>query len=215
MAMTLIWRDDGEKRECRRWAWRLSASRPHSSSVTWLCLSHSWQVSERPSPKACLVHSQSSLLTIIAELFHELVHYFKYASSAYVPLCPRPNGKYLVSPVCPLVDAFKFAYKHDLACESIDGYPRIYCAWRRQEGTCSRAPRKVHNYVLSSSWYLTSFSVSVVDFLTDVEMVLVPFMVPMILPAPPDCEFLSPRNHNQWSQCYLAKTQVHSGFLME
>jgi len=176
-----------------------------------------WQVSEHPSPKACLIHSQSSLLTIIAELFHELVHYFKYASSAYVPLCPRPNGKHLVSPVCPLVDAFDFAYKPDLACESIDGYPRIYCAWRRQEGTYSRAPRKVHKittgWVRCNAWL--AFSVSVVDFLTDVEMVMVPFMVPMILPAPPDCEFLLPLSHNQWSQGHLAKIQVHSGFLME
>lgn len=29
----------------------------------------------------------------------DLVHYFKYASSAYSPVCPRPNGMKLVMPV--------------------------------------------------------------------------------------------------------------------
>ncbi|KAF8333871.1 alpha/beta-hydrolase [Amanita rubescens] len=103
---------------------------------------------------------------ISQELFHELVHYFKYASSAYVPLCPRPNGKHLVSPlVNPLTD--------------IQGY-------------IARDDDKKELVVALRG------SVSVVDFLTDVEMVMVPFMVPMILPAPPD-----------------SKIQVHSGFLMD
>jgi hypothetical protein len=31
--------------------------------------------------------------------YEDLVHYFKYASSAYILLCPRPNGKTLVSNV--------------------------------------------------------------------------------------------------------------------
>ncbi|KAJ7692125.1 alpha/beta-hydrolase [Mycena rosella] len=35
-------------------------------------------------------------LSISAELFDELYHYFKYASSAYSPVCLRPNGNALV-----------------------------------------------------------------------------------------------------------------------
>jgi len=37
--------------------------------------------------------------SLTSELYHDLVHYFKYASSAYSPVCPRPNGKKLVMPV--------------------------------------------------------------------------------------------------------------------
>jgi hypothetical protein len=32
-------------------------------------------------------------------LYHDLVHYFRYASSAYTAVCPRPNGQHLVFPV--------------------------------------------------------------------------------------------------------------------
>ncbi|KAI5891636.1 alpha/beta-hydrolase [Schizophyllum commune H4-8] len=32
-------------------------------------------------------------------LYEDLVHYFKYASSAYTALCPRPNGRVLVSEI--------------------------------------------------------------------------------------------------------------------
>ncbi|KAF8907797.1 alpha/beta-hydrolase [Mucidula mucida] len=41
---------------------------------------------EEPEPKP-----------ISSELLQDLIHYFKYASSAYAPLCPRPNGKTLVA----------------------------------------------------------------------------------------------------------------------
>lgn len=33
------------------------------------------------------------------ETLAQLVHYFKYASSAYSLVCPRPNGNHLVAPV--------------------------------------------------------------------------------------------------------------------
>jgi hypothetical protein len=35
-----------------------------------------------------------------AEKYEELVHYFKYASSCYVLLCPRPCGNTLITTVC-------------------------------------------------------------------------------------------------------------------
>jgi hypothetical protein len=38
-----------------------------------------------------------------AELYEDLVHYFKYASSAYQPICLRPNGNTLVSQVASLL----------------------------------------------------------------------------------------------------------------
>ena len=39
----------------------------------------------------------------ISELYEDLVHYFKYASSAYHPICLRPNGNTLVSQVASLL----------------------------------------------------------------------------------------------------------------
>ncbi|KAJ3573589.1 hypothetical protein NP233_g2347 [Leucocoprinus birnbaumii] len=36
--------------------------------------------------------------SISAELYQDLVHYFKFATSAYTLICPRPNGKKLVLP---------------------------------------------------------------------------------------------------------------------
>ena len=36
-------------------------------------------------------------------LYEDLVHYFKYASSAYQPICLRPNGNALVSQVASLL----------------------------------------------------------------------------------------------------------------
>lgn len=39
------------------------------------------------------------LSSLTSELYHDLIHYFKYASSAYSPVCPRPNGKKLIMPV--------------------------------------------------------------------------------------------------------------------
>ena len=37
------------------------------------------------------------------ELYEDLVHYFKYASSAYIPICLKPNGNTLVSKVASLL----------------------------------------------------------------------------------------------------------------
>ncbi|KAF9451154.1 alpha/beta-hydrolase [Macrolepiota fuliginosa MF-IS2] len=42
--------------------------------------------------------SSSVTGSISAGLYEDLVHYFKYASSAYCLVCPRPNGKTLVTP---------------------------------------------------------------------------------------------------------------------
>ncbi|KAG9224978.1 hypothetical protein CCMSSC00406_0001871 [Pleurotus cornucopiae] len=38
------------------------------------------------------------ILIAVPVLYDNLVHYFKYASCAYVPVCPRPNGRHLVLP---------------------------------------------------------------------------------------------------------------------
>ncbi|KDR78622.1 hypothetical protein GALMADRAFT_244080 [Galerina marginata CBS 339.88] len=47
----------------------------------------------------------TSLTTISTELYEQLVFYFKYASSAYVVVCPRPNGNHLVTELLnPLTD---------------------------------------------------------------------------------------------------------------
>lgn len=40
--------------------------------------------------------SAERILTNLTDLLEELVHYFKYASSAYSPICLRPNGNHLV-----------------------------------------------------------------------------------------------------------------------
>ncbi|KAF8645887.1 hypothetical protein AX16_007545 [Volvariella volvacea WC 439] len=47
-------------------------------------------------------------------LYDDLVHYLKYASSAYVPLCPRPNGKTLVTQFSnPITDIIGFVARND------------------------------------------------------------------------------------------------------
>lgn len=44
-----------------------------------------------------LVAVCSAKESISTRTYDELVHYYKYASSAYVPFCPRPNGQLLVT----------------------------------------------------------------------------------------------------------------------
>ncbi|KIL59894.1 hypothetical protein M378DRAFT_26795 [Amanita muscaria Koide BX008] len=104
--------------------------------------------------------------TISPELFRELIHYLKYASSAYTSVCPKPNGRHLVSPfLSPVAD--------------IQGY-------------IARDDEKKELIIALRG------SASVVDFLLDAQLVLVPFMVPGILQTPPD-----------------SKLCVHSGFLFD
>ncbi|GAW06407.1 alpha beta-hydrolase [Lentinula edodes] len=47
---------------------------------------------------------------ISQHVFDQLVHYLKYASSAYTPVCPRPNGSMLIThfsdPVAGIVEGF-------------------------------------------------------------------------------------------------------------
>ena len=43
--------------------------------------------------------SYKLLMISCAELYENLVYYFKYATSAYSPVCPRPNGNSLVMEV--------------------------------------------------------------------------------------------------------------------
>lgn len=47
-----------------------------------------------------------------SEIFEQLVFYFKYASSAYTLLCPKPNGNHLVSPVREIMHKVKSARFH-------------------------------------------------------------------------------------------------------
>ncbi|TFK73240.1 alpha/beta-hydrolase [Pluteus cervinus] len=49
-------------------------------------------MSTNDEPAVCIGKKGISSCT-----YDDLVHYFKYASSAYVPVCPRPNGKHLVT----------------------------------------------------------------------------------------------------------------------
>ncbi|KAF8626594.1 hypothetical protein AX17_006512 [Amanita inopinata Kibby_2008] len=101
-----------------------------------------------------------------SEIFGDLVHYFKYASSAYVLLCPKPNGKHLVSPfVNPLTDI---------------------------QGFVARDEEKKELIVALRG------SVSVVDFLLDTTLVLVPFKVPGIMSSLPNPDI-----------------RVHGGFLID
>ncbi|PFH46768.1 hypothetical protein AMATHDRAFT_77517 [Amanita thiersii Skay4041] len=103
---------------------------------------------------------------ISSDLFDDLVHYFKFASSAYTLLCLKPNGKHLVSPfVNTLTDIQGYVARDDHRKE-------IVVALRG--------------------------STSIVDFLMDTQIVLVPFMVPGILTGAPG-----------------SNIRVHSGFLLD
>ncbi|KAL0945501.1 hypothetical protein HGRIS_000985 [Hohenbuehelia grisea] len=51
---------------------------------------------------------------ISSELYDDLVFYFKYASCAYNLVCPRPNGKHLVTPFTnPVTDIQGFVARDD------------------------------------------------------------------------------------------------------
>ncbi|KAF4597213.1 hypothetical protein EYR40_007665 [Pleurotus pulmonarius] len=107
-----------------------------------------------------LPHEDEGQLTqrtpISSGLYDNLVHYFKYASCAYVPVCPRPNGRHLVLPVRftnPVTD--------------VQGYVA-----RDNE-------RKELIVALRGSLSLT-------DFLMDGSLVLVPFISPGIKTTPDD-----------------------------
>ncbi|KAJ4000028.1 alpha/beta-hydrolase [Lentinula boryana] len=61
-----------------------------------------------------LMHPQATgpqdMKNISQHIFDQLVHYLKYASSAYTPVCPRPNGSMLIThfsdPVAGIVEGF-------------------------------------------------------------------------------------------------------------
>ncbi|KAJ3927110.1 MAG: alpha/beta-hydrolase [Lentinula lateritia] len=50
------------------------------------------------------------MISLFSDVFDQLVHYLKYASSAYTPVCPRPNGSMLIThfsdPVAGIVEGF-------------------------------------------------------------------------------------------------------------
>ncbi|KAK0207842.1 hypothetical protein DFS33DRAFT_1299536 [Desarmillaria ectypa] len=43
--------------------------------------------------------STKDLRGISPDILQDLIFYFKYASSAYTPFCPRPNGRNLVTEI--------------------------------------------------------------------------------------------------------------------
>ncbi|KAF9522842.1 alpha/beta-hydrolase [Crepidotus variabilis] len=52
--------------------------------------------------------------SISEDLYKNLIHYFKFASSAYATVCPRPNGKKLITPVSnPGTDVGGFIARDD------------------------------------------------------------------------------------------------------
>ncbi|RDB25660.1 putative feruloyl esterase A [Hypsizygus marmoreus] len=100
--------------------------------------------------------------TIPGSVYNDLVHYFKYASSAYCLVCPRPNGNTLVLPISnTFTDIQGFIARDEHRKE-------IIVALRG--------------------------SASYVDFLMDMQLVLIPLITPGVV-LPPD-------------------TRVHSGFLL-
>ena len=56
-----------------------------------------------PGEHAITPRNALTLRSHTSELYEDLVHYFKYASSAYQPVCLRPNGNTLVSQVASLL----------------------------------------------------------------------------------------------------------------
>ncbi|KXN86217.1 putative feruloyl esterase A, partial [Leucoagaricus sp. SymC.cos] len=95
-------------------------------------------------------------------LYQDLVHYFKYASSAYTLVCPRPNGKKLVVPFTNTSGDIQGYVARD------DDRREIIIAFRG--------------------------SASIMAFIADVSLVLVPFIAPGVK-AP-------------------SGVRVHSGFLL-
>ncbi|KAF5362359.1 hypothetical protein D9756_002795 [Leucocoprinus leucothites] len=100
--------------------------------------------------------------SVTPELYHDLVHYFKYASSAYSAICLRPNGKKLVMPFANISGDIQGYVARD------DDRREIIVAFRG--------------------------SASIMAFIADASLVLVPFVASSIK-APPG-------------------VRVHSGFLL-
>ncbi|EKM82241.1 hypothetical protein AGABI1DRAFT_112309 [Agaricus bisporus var. burnettii JB137-S8] len=100
--------------------------------------------------------------SISPALYQDLVHYFKFASSAYSVICPRPNGKKLVLPFSSLGGDIQGYVARD------DDRREIIVAFRG--------------------------SSSILDFVADVQLLLVPFIAPGVK-APP-------------------AVKVHTGFLL-
>ncbi|KAF9496685.1 alpha/beta-hydrolase [Pleurotus eryngii] len=92
-------------------------------------------------------------------LYDNLVHYFKYASCAYVPVCPRPNGRHLVLPFTnPVTDVQGYVARDNERKELVVAL-RGRVAWG---------------------------SLSITDFLMDGQLVLIPFISPGIKTTPDD-----------------------------
>ncbi|GLB44783.1 putative lipase (class 3) [Lyophyllum shimeji] len=94
--------------------------------------------------------------------YKQLIHYFKYASSAYNLICPRPNGQTLVLPFSNVMTDIQGFVARD--------------SWRKEIVVALRG------------------SASIVDFLLDSQIVLVP-LVTLGVSAP-------------------SGTRVHNGFLI-
>ncbi|CAK5270345.1 unnamed protein product [Mycena citricolor] len=52
--------------------------------------------SSTSSPTSAMSLECDAPCPVSEAIFNDLVHYFKYACSAYIPVCPRPNGQNLV-----------------------------------------------------------------------------------------------------------------------
>lgn len=72
-------------------------SKRASNYVIFCTHFHLWLFDERP----LLLRTMSikDLRSIAPDILEDLIFYFKYASSAYTPFCPRPNGRNLVTEV--------------------------------------------------------------------------------------------------------------------
>jgi hypothetical protein len=64
------------------------------------------------------------------ETFDDLIHYFKYASSAYSPVCMRPNGNTLVLQVCKALksDGSQLNSSVNAVWKPLERCPRLYRA---------------------------------------------------------------------------------------
>ena len=126
------------------------------------------------------------------DLYHDLVHYFKYASSAYILVCPRPNGNSLVMQVDPLrwheccylwLTKLCLKYSFQILLQISKDLWFVTTIAKRLSWFCEEGGliwSKIYSG-LSQSLYLTRdliCSLSMTDFLMDTQVTLVPFVCP-------------------------------------
>ena len=119
------------------------------------------------------------LSSLTSELYHDLIHYFKYASSAYSPVCPQPNGKKLIMPVR---DSVQHANKLSSKSPEIS-FPTFRETSKDMLPVMMIDTKSSSHFGEGNHWrnesqqiIISWISVSILTWIADASLILVPFI---------------------------------------